>query len=64
MPASRRCSADAPLARRPADRPAAGDATSRALPPKQIAAFHGVGLDRKKLEAMPVHEYVDLMVRP
>jgi hypothetical protein len=64
VPASRRCSADASLARRSAHRPAAGGATSRALPPKQIAAFHGVSLDRGKLEAMPAHQYVDLMVRP
>ena len=37
---------------------------ARVFPAKQIAAILDVSLDQKKLEAMPVHEYVDLMVRP
>ena len=37
---------------------------ARVFPAKQIAAILEVSLDQKKLEAMPVHEYVDLMVRP
>ena len=37
---------------------------ARVFPAKQIAAILDVSLDQKKLEAMPVHEYVDLLVRP
>ena len=37
---------------------------ARVFPAKQIAAILYVSLTQKKLEAMPVHEYVDLMVRP
>ena len=37
---------------------------ARVFPAKQIAAILEVSLDQKKLEAMPVHEYVDLMARP
>jgi 2-methylcitrate dehydratase len=37
---------------------------ARVFPAKQIAAILDASLDQKKLEAMPVHEYVDLMVRP
>ena len=37
---------------------------ARVFPAKQIAAILDVSLDQKKLEAMPVHEYVDLMARP
>jgi 2-methylcitrate dehydratase len=37
---------------------------ARAFPPKQTAAILEVSLDQKKLEAMPVHAYVDLMARP
>ena len=37
---------------------------ARVFPAKQIAAILEPSLDQKKLEAMPVHEYVDLMVRP
>jgi len=37
---------------------------ARVFPAKQIAAILDVSLDQKKLEAMPVNEYVDLLVRP
>ena len=37
---------------------------ARVFPAKQIAAILDASLDQQKLEAMPVHEYVDLMVRP
>jgi 2-methylcitrate dehydratase len=37
---------------------------ARVFPAKQIAAILEPSLDQRKLEAMPVHEYVDLMVRP
>ncbi|MEO8487152.1 MAG: bifunctional 2-methylcitrate dehydratase/aconitate hydratase [Betaproteobacteria bacterium] len=37
---------------------------ARTFPAKQIAAILAASLDQKTLEAMPVHEYVDLMVRP
>ena len=37
---------------------------ARVFPAKQIAAILDASLDQKKLEAMPVHDYVDLMVRP
>ncbi len=37
---------------------------ARVFPAKQIAAILEASLDQKTLEAMPVHEYVDLMVRP
>ena len=37
---------------------------ARVFAPKQAAAILEASLDAKKLEAMAVHEYVDLMVRP
>jgi len=37
---------------------------ARVFPAKQIAAILDASLDQKKLESMPVHEYVDLLVRP
>ncbi len=37
---------------------------ARVFPAKQIAAILDVSLDQKKLDSMPVHEYVDLLVRP
>jgi 2-methylcitrate dehydratase len=37
---------------------------ARVFPAKQIASILEVSLDQKKLEAMPVHRYVDLLVRP
>ena len=37
---------------------------ARVFAPKQAAAILEASLDAKKLEAMVVHEYVDLMVRP
>ncbi|CAG1011269.1 2-methylcitrate dehydratase [Rhizobiaceae bacterium] len=37
---------------------------ARVFPARQIAAILDASLDQRKLEAMPVHEYVDLMVRP
>jgi 2-methylcitrate dehydratase len=35
---------------------------ARRFPKKQQEAILAVSLDQKKLEAMPVHEYVDLYV--
>ena len=35
---------------------------ARRFPAKQQAAILDVALDAKRLEAMPVHEFVDLMV--
>ena len=37
---------------------------ARVFPAKQIASILEVSLDQKKLEAMPVHRYVDMLVRP
>ena len=37
---------------------------ARVFPAKQIASILEVSLDQKKLEAMPVHRFVDLLVRP
>ena len=37
---------------------------ARVFPAKQIASILEVTLDQKKLEAMPVHRFVDLLVRP
>jgi 2-methylcitrate dehydratase len=35
---------------------------ARRFPPRQQKAILDASLDRQKLEAMPVHEYVDLYV--
>ena len=37
---------------------------ARVFPAKQQAAILEPSLDQAKLEAMPVHAYVDLMARP
>jgi 2-methylcitrate dehydratase len=37
---------------------------ARVFPAKQIAAILETSLDQEKLEAMPVHRFVDLLARP
>jgi len=43
---------------------ASGNLLARVFPAKQIAAILEPSLDQQKLEAMPVHRFVDLLARP